>query len=200
MNKKTIKVRRYKVGYEIRTEEVDDSEYGGGFIMKSAYTHNGDYIGEPRFAYHLCKKLGIKPEKISDNSNVCSIGFCEKEQKWYGWSHRALFGFGVGSRVKRGDCGYTPGNAVELYVSLSKEEQKSVVAMDGDKITISQTLSNYETPVNPNVGDEVDSPTEFYNNATVIHTYTIDVGRGEWTAETLEDAKQMAIDFARGVS
>lgn len=25
-------------------------------------------------------------------------------------------------------------------------------------------------------------------------------GRGEWTAETLEDAKQMAIDFAEGVS
>ena len=25
-------------------------------------------------------------------------------------------------------------------------------------------------------------------------------GKGEWIAETLEDAKQMAIDFANGVS
>jgi len=26
------------------------------------------------------------------------------------------------------------------------------------------------------------------------------IGRGEWTANTLDDAKQMAIDFARSVS
>lgn len=35
-----------------------------------------------------------------------SIGFSEKEQKWYGWSHRAIYGFGIGSKVKKGDCGY----------------------------------------------------------------------------------------------
>lgn len=30
--------------------------------------------------------------------------------------------------------------------------------------------------------------------------YRNEWGRGEWKAETLEDAKQMAIDFAHGVS
>ena len=35
-----------------------------------------------------------------------SIGFSEKEQKWYGWSHRAIYGFGIGSKIKKGDCGY----------------------------------------------------------------------------------------------
>lgn len=28
-----------------------------------------------------------------------SIGFSEKEKKWYGWSHRAAVGFGVGDRI-----------------------------------------------------------------------------------------------------
>jgi hypothetical protein len=31
------------------------------------------------------------------------IGFSEKEQKWYGWSHRAFCGFGIGDKVKEGD-------------------------------------------------------------------------------------------------
>jgi hypothetical protein len=40
---------------------------------------------------------GIKPE-------AGSIGFSEKEKKWYGWSHRAIYGFKVGDKVKEGDC------------------------------------------------------------------------------------------------
>lgn len=71
-------------------------------------------------------------EKHGIVKKIHSIGFSEKEQKWYGWSHRAIYGFGIGSKVKKGDCAYT-------------EE------------------------------------------------------RGEWTAKTLEDAKQMAMDFAKGV-
>lgn len=37
-------------------------------------------------------KRGIKPIPC----NGASIGFSEKEQKWYGWSHRAIQGFGIG--------------------------------------------------------------------------------------------------------
>ena len=45
------------------------------------------------------KKHGIK--EIS-----CGFGFSEEEQKYYGWSHRAIYGFGIGSKVKKGDCGF----------------------------------------------------------------------------------------------
>jgi hypothetical protein len=76
------------------------------------------------------EKHGIKKQTMPGH-NVPSIGFSEKEQKWYGWSHRAIYGFGVGSKVKKGDCAYN--------------------------------------------------------------------GK-EWTAKTLDDAKQMAIDFANDVS
>jgi len=50
-------------------------------------------------------------EQIQDGygepKTVC-LGFNPKEQKWYGWSHRALFGFGIGSKCKQGDCGFKP--------------------------------------------------------------------------------------------
>ena len=47
------------------------------------------------------KKSGL--EKFLDkhgiktvSCNGSAIGFSEKEQKWYGWSHRAIYGFGIG--------------------------------------------------------------------------------------------------------
>lgn len=51
------------------------------------------------------KEHGIKPQKADPSHSACSIGFSEKEQKWYGWSHRAMCGFGIGHKVKEGDCG-----------------------------------------------------------------------------------------------
>jgi hypothetical protein len=50
------------------------------------------------------EERGIKPEKSHPDNAVCSIGFCDREQKWYGWSHRAICGFGIGDVVKEGDC------------------------------------------------------------------------------------------------
>ena len=105
-------IRKYKAGYEIRKElwKIDSSDEGT--IMKQAYTPNGDYIGNSKIAHMLCAKKGIKPEITKENHCVCSIGFCEKEQKWFGWSHRAIFGFGIGAVAKEGDCvassGWTP--------------------------------------------------------------------------------------------
>ena len=64
------------------------------------------------------------------------VGFSLKDNKWYGWSHRAIYGFKIGSTCKKGDC-------------------------------------HYSRPP---------------------------LGKGEWTAKTMEDAKQMAIDFNEGVS
>lgn len=98
--KEILGVRHYKAGYEVREELIDGSEYGcADFTMKSAYTSDGHYIGGSKTAHRLCKQRGIKPEPRTPDSHVCSIGFSEREQKWYGWSHRAIFGFGIGSVV-----------------------------------------------------------------------------------------------------
>ena len=47
-------------------------------------------------------------EKHGIKSNGKSIGFSEKEQKWYGFSHRAICGFKVGDKCK-GDLGLGDG-------------------------------------------------------------------------------------------
>jgi hypothetical protein len=101
-------------------------------FRKSVYKElNKLYIGNIRFAYFLTNLNSL--QGTPENSKTVSVGYSPKERKWYGWSHRAKYGFGVGSTVKKGDIAY-------------KEK------------------------------------------------------KGEWTAKTLEDAKQMAIDFAENIS
>jgi hypothetical protein len=45
------------------------------------------------------EKHGIVSQKAKPSHCVHSIGFSEKEQKWYGWSHRAIAGFGKGDKI-----------------------------------------------------------------------------------------------------
>ena len=103
LNRETLKVRKYKVGYEIRTERLTGPDYGipegEHIIMRSAYTPDGAYIGNPKDARSLVLRRGIAPELANPNHSTCSIGFCEREQKWYGWSHRGICGFGIGDRL-----------------------------------------------------------------------------------------------------
>ncbi len=89
------------LGFIIR-EEIWTMEGCDPTNMTLAYTQNGDYVGDPDTATRLYRR-GILPIKRRPESVVCSMGFSEKDQKWYGWSHRALAGFGIGSRVKKGD-------------------------------------------------------------------------------------------------
>ena len=140
-------LRRYKAGYEIwqETSVVDSSaeviyDPDGGaeelahaindagprlVTLKVAYTPDGLYIGDPKTAYRLCNKRGIKPELASPNNEVCSIGYCERDQKWFGWSHRAIFGFAVGDVVEEGDCTASSGWTDE-YLAEHPEDDLSL--------------------------------------------------------------------------
>ena len=120
-----IATRTFRAGYIVREEMVDEPDFGPSFKMKSAYTPAGDYIGSSRTAYHLCKTRGIRPEKADPSDNVCSIGFCDREQKWYGWSHRAIYGFGVGDMVSEGDCTASSGLTAE-YLAEHPDENKAL--------------------------------------------------------------------------
>jgi hypothetical protein len=104
-DKKTIKIRKFKAGYELRYEIINGKPYGSkNFKMTSAYTPEGNYIGDSKAAWRLCVKRGIKPELAKSTDKVCSIGYSTKDGKWYGWSHRAIYGFKIGDKVKKGDC------------------------------------------------------------------------------------------------
>ena len=89
--------------YEVREETIDGTDYGTkDVIMYSAYNKAGHYIGDMKDAKKY-DDMGILPELANPEHNTCSIGFCDKEQKWYGWSHRAYYGFGIGHIVKKGN-------------------------------------------------------------------------------------------------
>ena len=218
MLKELISERNYKAGYVIRTELIDGAEYGGeDFEMKSAYNSNGDYIGNSKNAHFLCKKKGIRPEVSKPDHSVCSIGFCGKEQKWYGWSHRAIFGFGIGSTVKKGDCAYTPTTVDELYAEREEwysdfnDPHKHMDCTEKDyennRLIIHHEMVNTDSGTMPsNIADACDTVINLDGSAVEIgepaepQVQYINTGRGEWTAETLSDAWQMAIDFAESVS
>jgi hypothetical protein len=55
----------------------------------------------------LIKKFKIDPTTLSNQDGygrgTACIGFSPKHQKWYGWSHRAIYGFKVGDVVEEGD-------------------------------------------------------------------------------------------------
>ena len=124
-----LSVRKYKAGYEVREEKVlthwEDKPEGDTLTMKNAYTPNGDYIGNSRVAYRLCRVLGIVPEKSKPSHCVCSIGFSQSLKKWFGWSHRAIFGFEIGDTVKEGDCAASSG-WTEEYLKDHPEENNAL--------------------------------------------------------------------------
>lgn len=100
MEKTVQKVIHYKAGYEVRHELVNGKEFGTiDTLIKSAYTSDGLYIGDPKMAHWLVAKRGIKPELRTETSQTCSIGFSEQQQKWFGWSHRGICGFGIGDKL-----------------------------------------------------------------------------------------------------
>lgn len=105
MDKKILSEKKYKAGYVVREERVKQ-DGSPAVTLKSAYNLHGDYIGNSKTAYRLCNKLGIKPELIKKSSGCCSIGFSEKDGKWYGWSHRAIAGFKVGHRIGKKVSGF----------------------------------------------------------------------------------------------
>lgn len=189
-----------------------------GEKLKCIVNDSGDYIGNKYFADKL-KRLGINPEFIDEQTLLRSIGFSEKDGKWYGWSHRALYGFKIGSKVEKGDCAYRPVDNEDFLDDMVRfwGDEGSRLNVEGvhttQEIMYSEPI-NVGEPEQKDVGSGVfeegvyvswvysnNIPNEKLRNEVsgVFTSYPDEYGRGEWIAETLEDAKQMAIDFAHGV-
>ena len=125
---KVLRKRRFKIGYEVRREVHQVGEEEQEVEISSAYDHRGQYLGDPRTARHLIVKKGIQVFEKTDPAHcVCSIGFNPNERKWYGWSHRAIYGFGIGHVVKEGDSTTTSGWTDE-YLAEHPEAERGVPA------------------------------------------------------------------------
>jgi hypothetical protein len=92
--KKVLNVKSYD--YNVNTEiwslqGTPDTE------IKAAYTKNGKYLGDPKTGKFLTEKYGIQEFDLSaPDHTICTIGFNPNTNIWYGWSHRAIFGFKIG--------------------------------------------------------------------------------------------------------
>lgn len=138
----------------------------------------------------LTKKYGITEfEKRTPESCVNSIGYSPKNEKWYGWSHRAIYGFKVGSKCEQGMCHFSPSNKDEFLESLKRWYKDP---MYGD-VKLTPTKN----------GVKLEFVIKQKDDAVLtnrIEPYPKKWGKGVWTAKTMDDAKQMAADFARSVS
>jgi hypothetical protein len=218
---KVLEVTKLSFGCELRREIVrspayiassdDDSEETfeildalnagpSDFHRVAGYSADGTYIGDEKTTRYIVLDRKIAPEKATPDSNICSIGWCDFERKWFGWSHRAMCGFEVGSTVKYGDCAYEAPDAnifgqgiLDFFCDDDWYEDRNHrphVNADGVRGVL----------IGARYNDKV--PNEKLRGTLYSHfsPYPEKWGRGEWVAKTLGDAKEMAIAFAESVS
>lgn len=126
------------------------------------------------------------------------IGFSPKDKKWYGWSHRAIYGFSIGSECKKGDCHYIGSDL--------KEQEEAAILFWSDECHLDVKSNGVIEDDGEKFFDIVWTYDNKVPNEALRETiggcwaHIKPLGRGEWTAKTMEDAKLMAIDFNKGVS
>lgn len=147
-------------------------------------------------------KAGITEEIQSalEKKQVANIGFNPTEQKWYGWSHRAYHGFGIGHTVKFGSASYKAKDltdlirvAVNFWEGDTHANVAGIIATNDKGVEGVQLTWDYVEEKVPNKSLHGTTGETFFYPPKQW-------GRGEWTATTLEEAKQMAIDFSESVS
>ena len=166
------------------------------FLEKVAYIDDmkiGDDVSkvykskfDDSYITHVGMENSIKylaDREITDNLTH-GVGFSPKDNKWYGWSHRAIYGFEIGSECKKGDCHY-------VGSSLDEQEEAAV------RFWTDEHHENVrcEGIIEENGNRYFDIKWDYKNTVGGSKHYIPPLGRGELTAKTMEDAKQMAVDF-----
>lgn len=181
-----------RIDYPVRVSKID-----GSFMDLAENTD--------RFKFWLKKGITEELQSSFEGKQTTNIGFNPEEQKWYGWSHRAIYGFGIGSTCKKGDCGYLAKDKEDFKDECLRFWGDDDYSIGDDKAYFGKG-EGYDGKivegvyVTYNFNDKV--PNEKLRGTKYEHfaPFPKEWGKGEWTATTLEEAKQMAIDFAESVS
>lgn len=170
-------------------------------IMVSGYNRHGHYIGDEKTTRFIVLECKISPEIANPGDHICSVGWCDSERKWYGWSHRAMFGFGIGETIKKGDCAYRAPDSdsfgrqvMDFHLDderwyLDRQYKEAVNARGERGVLISAIYS-----------DEVPNERLRGTRCEYFSPYPKAFGRGEWVVRTLDEARIAACDFAESVS
>jgi len=155
-------------------------------VQDAVSRQDGSIIGGPDDAYKYIRQ-GITEFFGSRGCQYSNIGYIPKDKKWVGWSHRAMGSFGIGSTVKKGDIAFQASNFKDWledilnWYSCDAYSKKHISCDTGEIL-----VYNQKDGVDSGKGTFVKIPEKW--------------GKGEWTAKTLKEAKQMAIDFAEDVA
>lgn len=186
-----------KIAYKGPSRILDDdgevyySKIDGSYITRVGMEEHVKFLLKKGITEHL-------QSAYDEPSSTLSLGFNPKENKWYGWSHRAIFGFTIGSECKPGHCHFKSSNKEEFI----KESVKFWCDEDSKFLSATEIESDGELGVKISYIHSDKIPNEKMRGTVGSHfsRYPKKWGKGEWTAKTMEDAKEMAKDFAKGVS
>lgn len=123
-----------------------------------------------------------------------NVAYSPIDNKWYGWSHRALFGFTKGSQVKKGTIAYNPANKedyMDNMLNFWKDADTKNIRIEDITDKGFKIVWEYSDNIkNKDLRGQTHYEYEKFPNK---------FGKGEWEAKTMNDAKQMAIDFAENI-
>ena len=169
------------------------SKVDGSYLTHVAMEDHLDFL----LKYEITEQIQNKDNESSYSAN---IGFSPANNKWYGWSHRAIHGFTIGSECVKGQCHYRAEN-------LDEEIERAIAFWSDEYHEETWCESVFEDCKEPyiliNWKYAINIPNKELRGAIGSNQWYYDPnnwGRGEWIAESMEDAKQMACDFAEGVS
>lgn len=214
-----FKTQWWENGEPVDTPSGDPVEEPGkavATLMHPIIAPDGSYVGDAKVGGNHVRWLarhGIFEPQCPDGKTSC-IGK-HKDGRWIGWSHRAACGFKIGSTVKKGDCAYTPRTPEELKADITTPDDDGYAWQQPENVELLENgvrvhpepfmvhaMATPETLVETieSLPDKLGDPTVPMVHPDAPPYFDIDCGRGEWTAKTDDDAKQMAIDFANSVS
>ena len=90
------------------------------------------------YIFKTIKKYKLDPDTLASyaNGKTACLAFSPKTQKWYGWSHRALYGFKIGDIVEAGDCTASSGYTEEFIKENPEEGMRYVLPVGFEAKTL----------------------------------------------------------------
>ena len=112
LNPNTLRTKTYKRTAYIKTDVP----------MEKRTLRNIPRYANKKPKVHFKDWMGMK--MCSDTKH--SVAKAEADGKYYGWSHRAIYGFGVGDKVTADTCG----NASGKEYTIKNDDQAKQAAID----------------------------------------------------------------------
>jgi predicted small secreted protein len=167
----------------IKKNLYNDWQISGIYV----YSNDQGFVGSIDETMQLYNK-SIVPHKSSPENPYCQIGFSEKEKKWYAWrkmNFANMKSFGIGTTTNFGDDIFVPSNLVDFFHHVR------FMFVSYDRVTISVNT----TPQNC-ISVHALNHKDLKGCIQKKFFYPKNWGRGSWTALSLEDAREMAVEYA----